>query len=88
MKNIILAKIWGALNPVAVTQLSVIAFLDIYATAECRFILKRVCDTIKTHIYSFLFCFINVIQYRFSLELFLSLNLRRKRDCAELSKGV
>ena len=42
-------------NPVLVTKTSDIApvsskeFLDIQATTECRFILKRICDMIGTH---------------------------------------
>ena len=42
-------------NPVVVTETSDIAavlnkeFLDIHATAECRFTLKRIWDMIRTH---------------------------------------
>ena len=70
-------------NPVAVTQTSDIApvsgkeFLDIQATKECRFTLKRVCDMIRIHspsIHACIFCF-HIIEKKtkniFSLRVLL-----------------
>ena len=53
---------------------------DIQATTECRFILKRVCDMIKTHTQkkmNLLICFKQVVQWwrHFSLKQIFSLSI-------------